>query len=481
MKASPLRLAILTALVAGAMVTSPAFAKTRKHHPQKSSQPAQAQPQAQQESQQIADLKAALEAQKQVAAEQQERLEALESKLNATVDVQRAVTENDAAEKKKEPKLKLGEGLSVQNDKDEVKLYGLLDMTLRSRTNANTQGNTLRDMTTGYLSGSRWGIQGKHKLGFDDGTMNAIYKLESEYLLRDGSLDTDNVLFNRDAWIGVESKTLGRVTLGRQNTLGRDFAEVYGIPFAKPQVELTEGGWSNTNVSKNGIYYLGGANGTRYNGAIVWKRTFGNLVGGAAYEIGGYNVDDNKLTGPSKFSYGAAEALALAYNGSNWTVAGEYNQSKIAMLTHSTWTVGGNVRFGAGFRINAGYYHYEAEQGAANAAGKRKDDNYTLSASYQPETSKFNYYLSWEGAKAKNAGYTSSGYTLAAFKDTSGVIRTGAGNRDAYAATVIYKVDKRVDFYVFSDYMKTRGGYNDPLTSGYHGTVEVGGGMRLRF
>jgi len=61
------------------------------------------------------------------------------------------------------------------------------------------------------------------------------------------------------------------------------------------------------------------------------------------------------------------------------------------------------------------------------------------------------------------------------------VTRAGTGNRDAYAATVIYKVDKRLDFYAFSDYMKTRDGYRDSATNGYHGTVEIGGGMRLRF
>lgn len=432
-----------------------------------------AQPTAAQE---IAALKAELQHQREIAAQQQARLEALESKLNATVDVQRAVAENDAKEKAAEKKKlqasgTVGEGLVVNYGKDQVKLYGLLDLTIRDRSNADSKGNHQRDITTGYFSGSRWGLIGNHNIGWDDGSASVIYKLESEYELRTGALDTDNVLFNRDAWIGLQSNTLGRLTFGRQNTLGRDFAEVYGVPFAHPEVDLNEGGWSNTNVSKQGIYYLQGATGTRYDGGIVWKRKFGDFVGGLGYQLAS---GDDAL---AKFEHNTAKAAALAYNGPNYTLTGEYNVADINGLEHETYTVGGNVRFGE-FRVNAGWYHYTAQQ---NKVGDRTDNNYTVSGSYAPKDGKMVYFLSWEGAHARNAGYTSKGFTLNPFKDTTGVKLAGSGNRDAYQAVAMYKLDKRTDLYVAADYMTTSGGYHEAAAKGYRSVLELCTGLRLRF
>ena len=459
MKVSSLRLAIL----AGLFSSGAAFA---------------APPSAAQE---IAALKAELQHQKEVAAQQQARLEALESKLNATVDVQRAVAENDAKEKATEKKTletsaKLGDGLNVKYGKDEIKLYGLIDLTLRNQSNANSKGQSVTDLTTGFFSGSRWGIIGKHNLGWDDGSANVIYKLESEYDLRNGSEDAPGVLFNRDAWIGLESNTLGRVTFGRQNTLGRDFAEVYGIPYAKPDVDVTEGGWTNTNVSKNGIFYLASPTGTRYDGGMVWKKKIGDFVAGAAYQLNS-PPPTPAVAVAGDFSNNTTQAVALAYDGPNYTLSSEYNQSKINNFEHKTYTVGGNIRFG-GFRVNAGYYRYEAEQAVV---GKRTDDNYTVSGSYQAEGSKLQYYLMWEGAQAHNAGLTSAGYTLAAYKPTNGVKLAGSGDRDAYAATIMYHADKRTDFYVVADYMKTSGGYRESVANGYHSVLELCTGLRLRF
>ena len=451
MKVSSLRLAILAGLFSsGAALAAPPSA-----------------------AQEIAALKAELQHQKEVAAQQQARLEALESKLNATVDVQRAVAENDAKEKVADKKKldasgKLGDGLSVTYGKDQVKLYGLLDLTLRDRSNANAKGDHLKDLTTGYFSGSRWGLIGNHNIGFDDGSANVIYKLESEYELRTGAEDTAGVLFNRDAWVGLESNTLGRVTFGRQNTLGRDFAEVYGVPYAKPNVDVTEGGWTNNNVSKNGIFYVASATGTRYDGGVVWKKKMGDFVAGLAYQIGG---------APGDFSNNSSQAAALAYNGSNYTLAGEYNQSKINNFEHTTYTLGGNVRFGD-FRLNAGYYRYEAEQAVV---GDRTDNNYTISGSFRPGGDKLQYFLSWEGAHAHNAGLSGAGYTLGAYKNTAGVKKSSSGDRDAYAATIMYHADKRVDFYVVADYMSTSGDYKDSAGNGFRSVLELCTGLRLRF
>ena len=106
---------------------------------------------------------------------------------------------------------------------DTVTLYGLIDATLSSISNANAKGDHKTGFQTAWMSGNRWGITGRH--GIFDNTTGIIFKLESEFDYQTGEEDTPGVLFNRDAWVGFQSDALGKLTFGRQNALARDFSE----------------------------------------------------------------------------------------------------------------------------------------------------------------------------------------------------------------------------------------------------------------
>ena len=116
--------------------------------------------------------------------------------------------------------------------------------------------------------------------------LQVMAKMESEFELPTGNMDTANVLFNRDAWMGFYAKSLGKLTFGRQNTLTRDFTNNWGDPFGAAATTLKEGGYSNVNNFKQLIFYSGGPNSTRYNSAIEWKKEIdSHIIAGLGYKF----------------------------------------------------------------------------------------------------------------------------------------------------------------------------------------------------
>jgi predicted porin len=282
------------------------------------------------------------------------------------------------------------------------------------------------------------------------------------------------VLFGRDAWAGFESDALGKLSFGRQNALGRDFAAGYLDPYGAAKASTAEGGGTNTNNFKQMIYYAGSATGTRYDRGVVWKKVFDNgLVAGLGYQFGGV---------AGAFQTGSTKTAALAYNGGPFNVAGFVNSANVAGLTHDSYSIGGNYSLGM-FRVNAGYFHYTAEQGALNAAGKRKDNGYTVSANFMP-AGKIDYQLGYQIMSANNAGITGSGATanvLNAFADTSGVAATASGKRKTLYASAFYHFDRQTEVYLVADRLTMTDGYRQKGAFGFMDQTELGAGLRFKF
>jgi len=360
-----------------------------------------------------------------------------------------------------------GEGVMLKSGGDYVRLYGLLDMSLSRRTNADKAGNTLNDMPVAWFSGNRWGIEGQHVLK-DSGGLKAIFKLESEYELPTGNMDTPGVLFNRDAWLGMESDTIGRITLGRQNTLAREFSKIYGDPYGTAAVTMEEGGYSNNNDFKQFIFYSGSATGTRYDKGIVWKKQLGHFMVGVGYQLGGI---------PGDFDNGTTKSLGLAYNGGQFNVSGFVNSANVNGYKHTSYSVGGNYQFGQ-LRVNTGYVHYTADQPVL--IGNRDDNAYTISARFSP-AGRFDYELGWQTMNANNAAVNGSGYVLNAFANTAAATRTGTGKRKTLYASTFYRFDTRTELYLAVDHLKTDGSYLAAQANGFKEQNEAALGMRFKF
>ncbi len=445
------------------------------------------------------DLKAEIAAQRAQLEAQRLRLEALEKKLDATAAAQQAASQQaasqqaasqqggsfkeaisnmwlsappqTAAERLVAAANDVGSGITFQvTPADSVTLYGLLDITLSTISNANAKGGRKTGYQTAWFSGDRWGITGRHALG--PTLPDVIFKLESEFVLNTGEMDTPGVLFNRDAWIGFESEQLGKLTFGRQNALARDYSGIYGDPYGSAPVTLEEGGYTNTNNFKQLIYYAASATGTRYDNGIVWKKKWGaNWVTGLGYQF-------SSPAAPGDFSRNTTETAALGYNGGIFNVAGFYNHLNVNGLIHKAWSIGGNVTPIPLVRLNAGYYDYKSEQG--HGVGDRKDHAYTVSAKFVPE-GPWDYELGYQVIKAKNAGFNSGGNTLIPYQDASNVTLTGTGDKKTLYGSVFYHFDRRTEAYLAADYMKLKDGYHLSVTNGHDTQNEVALGLRFRF
>ena len=447
---------------------------------------------------QTSDLKAEIEAQRALIEAQRARLDALEKKLDAVsaqqaTDARQSADAKQAAEAKEAAaakdaetgfKMSLGvppEGTGVTygvgapgsglifqvTPADTVTLYGLLDITFSNITNANAKGDKKTAYQVAWFSGDRWGITGKHSLGPD--RPGIIFKLESEFVLNTGEMDTPGVLFNRDAWIGFESDELGKLTFGRQNALARDFSGIYGDPYGSAAVTLEEGGYTNTNNFKQLIYYAASATGTRYDNGVVWKKRWGaNWVTGLGGQFG---------TTAGEFSRNTTETVAIGYNAGLFNLAGFYNHINVAGHTHQAFSIGGNVQPIPLVRLDAGWYYYKADQGAV---GERKDNAYTVSAKFTPEGN-LDYELGYQIFKAKNAGFGSGGFTFIPYQDASGAKATGTGDKKTLYGSIFYHFDRRTEAYLAADYMKLTNGYKLAVTNGHDSQTEVAIGLRFRF
>ncbi|RXZ38668.1 porin [Oxalobacteraceae bacterium CAVE-383] len=364
-------------------------------------------------------------------------------------------------------------GCGAAQAQTNVTVYGLIDATISTVDNANANGARLTGIQTAWFSGNRLGFRGSEDLG---NGLKAIFKLESEFVVGTGAMDTPGVIFNRDSWVGMQdTQTFGQVTLGRQNTLPRDFAQTYGDAYGTSAIGYEEGGFTNVNNFKQMIFYAGSATGTRYDNGLVWKKVFDNgIVAGAGYQFG---------ETPGNFSRGSTKAAALGYNGSNYVISGFYNTADTgnaitpATEKHKSYSLGGSYLFD-GFRINGGYFRYTADQGAL---GGRTDNAWTISTKITP-SGPFDYELGYQVMKTSNGAYNADGTgTLNAFSDAATATATGSGKKSTLYGSMFYHLSKRTELYLAADYMKLTDGYRVASANGFKNQTEIAVGMRTRF
>lgn len=94
-----------------------------------------------------------------------------------------------------------------------VSIYGVVDAATAYTSNQGGNSNTY--MRSGSLSASKIGFQGVEDLG---GDLKALFLLESGFESDTGAQSTAGSLFNRQAYVGLQSQAYGTLTAGRQYT-----------------------------------------------------------------------------------------------------------------------------------------------------------------------------------------------------------------------------------------------------------------------
>jgi predicted porin len=471
------------------------------------------------------DMKAEIEAQRTLIEAQRARLDALEKKLDATVRAQEAAAARSAvAVAPGPPPVPVAKAMTTDqngvplppytndvmlyNDANtSLRIYGLLEATI-SRVNHQTlTGGDATGYQVAWFSGNRLGFDADHAVGFGDQiglpNLKVISKLETEVELPTGNMDTANVFFNRDAWVGFYSDDLGKLTFGRQNTLTRDFTQNWGDPYGSQYVVLKEGGYSNVNNFKQLIFYSAGPNGTRMNSGIVWKKIWGDdqhWVTGLAYNFGsGANGGSGDVgsggSTPGDFTKGTSFAASVAYNGlalgpGRLSVNASYDRANVADLIQQSELFGGNYVIG-NFRLNAGFAHFTAQQGPGNSIGTRTDRPWTVSMSVLPWGGKTEFAIGYQQMKGDHAGFNSAGRTLNPFGSTAGVTTVASGGKNTVYGSIMYHADRQLDLYIAADYFRTTGQWvvGDALGNGlsyggpnmYNNETEVAVGARYKF
>lgn len=314
-----------------------------------------------------------------------------------------------------------------------VTIYGIMDAGIVSEHGG--KNGQVTKVASGVGSASRIGFKGTEDLG---GGLAAVFTLETGIKEDTGELDnTNNKLFNRQAFVGLSSKTAGTLTLGRQYTPWYNAFVQVGDPFQ-----------AGLEGSAKNVFPANGIN-VRNDNSIVWKTPeFNGVSGEVFYSMGekknastgrqlgasiGYqngplnvrlaynNINNDTVTAANvvvgnqighntllaaNYDFQVVKAYAMfgvnkGLNSSPLPSASAYTAAPVAAsLDNRTWLVGASVPVSAAGSIIASY---------SNVDDKTFDrDAHQFAVGYTHSLSKrTNLYMSYAKIKNKNgASYT---------------------------------------------------------------------------
>lgn len=320
--------------------------------------------------------------------------------------------------------LALSGGFNCAQAQSNVTLFGVADVGLEfannsARSAAGTEGNSVVRMTSGNLSGSRWGLRGVEDLG---GGLKGVFLLESGFTLDNGAAAQGGRLFGRGAYVGLQND-YGTLTFGRHWTTFFDFGLAFDPMIIAGRYSILANAPEFASRADNSVKYTG---------------KFGGLT-----VSGLYSLTNNGNEIPGNYTSGREIAALVSYATGPLSVGASYDQinnlgtSSDQLIRRAT--AAGTYAFGDG-KVFLGYRWAKAYDGA-----------------------------SLPGAQAANTGsnlyWAGVTYSVTPALSVAGAVyyqdfRKSSADPWNFVALVDYAFSKRTDVYTSISYVKNKNGSN---------------------
>ncbi|SAL05597.1 porin protein [Caballeronia calidae] len=249
-----------------------------------------------------------------------------------------------------------------------VTLYGIVTTGVGWQNSQTTVGSTsggrsATKMISGIWAGSRFGLKGAEDLG---GGTKALFVLEEGFSSVNGNMSYSNLMFGRQAWVGVTNSTYGTVSAGRQYTSYYSLLGPYG-----PTTWLT------------GYYgaHPGDIDGLdtsfRTNNMLVYTSpSFNGLTVSGSYALGGV---------PGSINRGSTISAAIQYLQGPIALAAGYqrtNNSTVGGGDYGAESTANSAGQPAVSALTNGYRLAQAQQRIAVVGDYKFNEAWEVSASY---------------------------------------------------------------------------------------------------
>lgn len=351
---------------------------------------------------------------------------------------------------------------TVAYGQSNVTLYGVTDTAIEYVTNVASRTPTINATTgaitqqpgggraslisSGGLSGSRWGLRGSEDLG---NGLQAVFTLESGFGLDTGVSAQGGRLFGRQAFVGLQKEGYGRLSFGRQYSTMFDalanFDPLYYAPLYEPSSVQLGPALRQDNMVKYAIT-MGPVTAEAHYSFGVGVGTLGviPLTSGGAGETPG-NFRDNSAYGAALTYASGPFGVTAVYD--QWNPADSIgNAGKVKKAAGAANYTVGPVKFTAGYRWG------DAKSGTGISF--QRDDFYWAGVNYQATAAlalTLAYY--YDNIKSLRPVFTAPA--------------TNPANPWQVSFLADYSFSKRTDVYLSAAFVKNSGINFDSAGTGF--------------
>jgi GBP family porin len=246
----------------------------------------------------------------------------------------------------------LGTITTLAHGQSAVSIYGIIDAGIVHESGG--VAGSVNNLSSGVGSSSRLGFRGTEDFG---GGVAATFVLESGVRVDTGGADVTGSLFNRQAYVGLRSSTLGTLSLGRQYTPYYTALSVVGDPF----------GAGYAGSAKN-LFPTAGVNTRSSNAVLYTSPKLGGVVAELSYALG---EQQGSATAGRQIGFGLAYTAGklnakLAHNHRNNDLTAAAGAAQVPAVPAADRDIGRNTLLAANYDFTAfkGFAAYAVNEGS---------------------------------------------------------------------------------------------------------------------